>query len=182
MYSLWLDIWQFRSYVQPKTILKLFTASCLSFEINYIQYGRHHSEGAKSEQIELHTDSFNLFFSKSSTLQNWWKTTSAHKKIIFRFYRTERRGSLLSNVVLCFKLPLKVIKYESLPLFPLSTRKVPKWRQKNIYLWIRSNLRAILNIRYIGESSSTGIVLKYVRSFWSMIRSIWSMIRCRMYR
>ena len=31
--------------------------SCLSFEINYIQYGRHHSEGTKSEPIELHTDS-----------------------------------------------------------------------------------------------------------------------------
>ena len=38
----------------------ILIVSCLSFEINYIQYGRHHSEGAKSEQIELQTDSLRL--------------------------------------------------------------------------------------------------------------------------
>ena len=34
--------------------------SCLSFENNYIQNGRHHSEGTKLEPIELHTESFIL--------------------------------------------------------------------------------------------------------------------------
>ena len=39
------------------------------------------------------------------------------QKIIFRFYRTEKRGSLLSNVVLVcehFKSLLKEVKYERL--------------------------------------------------------------------
>ena len=42
--------------------------SCLSFEINYIQYGRHHSEGAKSEQIELHTDSLYAYLRSKTYL------------------------------------------------------------------------------------------------------------------
>ena len=39
------------SYVQPKTIHKQFTVSCLYLENNPIEYGRHHSEGTKSDFV-----------------------------------------------------------------------------------------------------------------------------------
>ena len=48
------------SYVQPKTILKKFTESCLYLENNQIEYGRHHTEGTKAGPIDLQTDSLKI--------------------------------------------------------------------------------------------------------------------------